>query len=200
MADHLWFIPVSGGNADDPSDKFINVQWGSGLYGAPAIAPVTAAIEAGVTFQGGGGEGEAKIGPCCGKWSWTSEQSGGNMTKGSQLGVGTVFAKQLVTPAYLWSTTEFWAKFKVSDKDKLSRVWISLCDSGGNSVSSEVALAGITNNQWKVFGKSRNAMPDTWAMQNLRGVLTFQGTTDAQQVGELIVYVEWFAFRLSGQQ
>lgn len=194
MADQLWFNPVSGGNHDDGSDKFINVQWAASMFGAPAIAPVTAIVDAVFVFQTSPTLGEARLNSCYGKWSWTSEQSGGNMTKGSQLAIGTVLAHTL--GGTTWSTVDVWAKFKVSNVRRLSSVYLSLSDSGTNSSSSANQLGSMVNDTWYIAHHNSSSLTN-WAHSNIRGVLTFQGTTTAADVGALDVYVEWFAFGLT---
>jgi hypothetical protein len=116
------------------------------------------------------------------------------MTKGSQIGVGTVLARSL-TDLTLWGTVDVWAKFKVSTVRRLSKIYLSLCDSGANTSAIEVGQ--VFDDTWRFTHHYKSSSIDNWANGNLRGVLTFQGTTTPANVGALDVYVEWFAFGLT---
>jgi len=221
MADHLWFIPATGGRGlgayPGGMPKAIaefNVQWDFHPFpvGEPAVEfPFIEAMTfTAVTPGSQVGPTPAKLVECFAAWRWRSCALGGVIVTGGELMVGTVFANWLpllnnydpnTLTADWWNSVEVWAKYRVSDVTKLSTIMLSINDNLGNVHPVTVQNIGLTvSGQWRVVhGLWLGPWPFTSARTNLRGVLTFQGTLLPANVGVVEVDVEWFAFRLRDQ-
>jgi len=228
MADEmLWFVPVTGGGPTIPhgagtgpirSPASFNVQWDTDIYPEsqdPEPEHPIFEVETITAFSNatGGGEEPDTLGMlsnCYAQFRWYSCADGdeGDITMGGQLNIGTVFARQLPTvypssPGILrWNTVEVWAKYRVSDKTRLSWIELVLNDSAPANIAGSGDLIGVTtDNVWNVgYAHHQDASWSGVNSSNLRATLNFLGTTDDATVGLVTVDIEWFAFRLSNQE
>jgi hypothetical protein len=221
MAEHVWFIPVTGGSGAAagaatfpiaPTRDLTNVQWNFSVFpvGQEPPAAVSCLSYNSITRFTMGQEAmdpiPARLNDCYGSWKWRSCADNSNIVSGGQLAVGTVFSRELIAQhgddvpvAYSWNTVEVFAKYRVDDKTKLDNIFLVINDSLGNFYPNPATddHPGYTSGTWRVVGtRNRNHWQD-WDSDNLRATLTFQGTTVAANVGLVTVDVEWFAFRLS---
>lgn len=223
MADHLWFVPVSSGNAPDeataafpiaPTRDLTNVQWNFSVYpvGQQPPAEVSCLSYNSYTAFTMAQEGppivEAMLRECYARWTWRSCTDNTNILNGGQLAVGTVFARELpvdnLEPHQLWNTwtdVDIWAKYRVDVPARLDGIFLSLNDRGGNSSAGpNLALGGLTPaGTWRVAYHTFNQfVQDEWdtPSTNLRVVMSFQGTTNPANVDVVNVDMEWFAIRL----
>lgn len=225
MADHLWFIPVTGGNAPGlaaatipmaPTRDLTNVQWMFSVY--PVVQEPPAAVSClsytSITRFTMGQENPvwpARLNDCYGNWSWRSCADDQNIITGGQLAVGTVFSKQLavqhgddVPPAipYIWDDVEVFAKYRVDNRLRLDNIYLTINDASGNWFPNPVSddRPNCVNNTWRVVGTRKNNVWGSFEdLENLRVTLNFTGTTVLANVGLVMVDVEWFAIRLSTQ-
>jgi hypothetical protein len=223
MADHLWFIPATGGRGlgsyPPGMPKTIaefNVQWDFHIFPVQEPGIDWPCIEA-MTVTGA--IAGSQVGPtpsqlveCFAAYRWRSCAQGGVIVTGGELTVGTVFSRALFTGnstlgppqqggLYFWSIVDVWAKFRVIDLTKLSAIMLSINDRSGNVASSgNIILPPAWNNNWYV-ANVLNANWSGWDAPgtNLRAVLTFQGTLNPANVGLTDVHVEWFAIRLRNE-
>ena len=226
MAEHLWFVPVTGGGPTKPTPVGaevntpyeFNVQWDVRNY---PMDPVGTAIPCVRAFpvnliapanQVGLPNTPATLRDCHGKWIWRSCTDGQAITVGGQLAVGTVLSRRLKlfdrpgheTGALLWDTVEAWVKYRVSATVPLTVINFTLNDRAGLWADGWVPTPGnwlgsTVANAWRVIYLKKSGAWTDWIDENLRAVLTVLGTTIPANVGLVEVDVEWFAFRLSDQ-
>lgn len=137
MADHQWFVPVSGGRGYNmtemdttratPSEPY-NVQWDfKNFPDSAAKSCVDAASATTMNWGSSVGPTPSKLSVCYGMWNWRSCSDGQNVTVGGQLAVGTVFSRivnrYINNPApppliiadapasYSWNRVDAWVKF-----------------------------------------------------------------------------------------
>lgn len=220
MADEqLWFVPVTGGHEHALEHAMrpgitgfdnTNVQWDMAKYpsGVETEAACTSMTSYTALAMGSSGPPvvESKLTDCFGMWRWRSCTDGVNITVGGQLGVGTVFARELRTrntppdppiPYISWSIVDVWAKYRVDNTARLDNIFLSISDRTGNSAACLNDVPNALNNVWKVIYLTNNNWDD-WddPAENLRVTLSLQGTTNINNVGPVTVNVEWFAIRL----
>lgn len=165
------------------------------------MAAVTAT--AGVAFNLPGAAGEAKLTNCNGRWQWTSTALGQSIDEGTQLAVGMPFTRYLAwvssfgpgTPD-TFGTVDVFAKYLVGVASRFDNIYLSLCDNAGNSVKTSDLQPSTSDSTWYTVGLRKNSSWDDWDVDNLRVVLTFQGTSDYRNVGLTTVEIEWFAVGL----
>jgi hypothetical protein len=227
MAEHVWFIPVTGGSSGSdvaaafpiaPTRDLTNVQWNFSVFpvGQEPPAAVSCLSYNSITRFTMGQEGPpitpARLNDCYGSWTWRSCADDQNIITGGQLAVGTVFSRQLtvshgddVPPniVYTWDDVEVFAKYRVSNVNRLDNIYLTINEASGtwfpNPVSDD--WGNCVSNTWRVVGTRKNNAWSGWEdIENLRVTLNFQGTTNLANVGLVTVDVEWFAFRLSDQE
>jgi len=225
MADHVWFVPVSGGRGIGstvlPAQEF-SVQWYFQRVaggGAPALASVESSTVAQFLYPPGPPSGQLR--DCYGRWVWPSCAQGGVISLGGQLAVGTVFSRKLQTynfgqappPPFLpdpnpptWNTVEAWVKFRVDTTARLSNIYFVINDSAGNWADpwmplglpqDWLSLAALGG--WRVAWTRKIGGWEGWNNENLRATIHFPGTLNPANVGGVVIDIEWFAFRLSDQ-
>jgi len=157
MADHLWFIPATGGGPNGPLltsspplnvPQEFNVQWNfSGWPTEPAADQACLAAFPSVVFTPNVLSFEpSRLADCHARWSWRSCSNGQHVTVGGQLAVGTVFSRLLNlytdaqppnhSGAATWNTVEAWVKFRLSvaNVNVFDAVYFSLNDRSGNYI------------------------------------------------------------------
>jgi hypothetical protein len=193
-----------------------NVQWDFGKFPVEQSDPPVeescvqaSAITTTILGTEGGGAADhpSKLSQCHGSWKWRSCKDDDDVVVGGQLAVGTVFSRRLIAThgdsplSHTWDDVEIFAKYRVDDKNKLDNIFLTLCDSGANSFPGTDDWGNCVNNVWRVVGLRKD---DSWSgwddPENLRAVLSFQGTTNAANVGKVTVDVEWFAILLSDEE
>ena len=222
MAEHVWFVPVSGGRGVGetvpvlPPQEF-NVQWEfnpTATMPAPALASVESASVTQFTFPT---PLSAQLRSCYGQWLWHSCAQGGVVVLGGQLAVGTVLSRFLpvwlnpplpgqdpvVGSPYTWNTVEAWVKYYVDSPARLQNIYFVINDSAGNWSDPWMPggfpqdwLPSTVGGAWRVIYTKCSGWTN-WTDKNLRATIHFPGTTAAANVGGVVVRVEWFAFRLS---
>jgi len=227
MSDHLWFIPVTGGWPTQPTGappgvyepREINVQWNVTSYptSPPVDIPCVRAAPI-VMFTPGAslpGVQQARLTQCYGSWRWRSCSDGQVITVGGQLEVGTVFARGLPLDnnaagppsqqAFVtWSDVDVWVKYRVSDYNRLSALYLSINDMTGVQVAASPNMQPLLNPAWNSVWRVEWLSRGNWQgwdtpPTNLRVVLTALGTVNIANVGLVTVDVEWFAIRLRGE-
>ena len=215
MAEHLWFIPVTGGGPYLPHvpgsgpilrPEQFNVQWDSNFYPTnQATDPEHPFLEVEAVTQFDSGTtgtpnvpGELRN--CYGQWRWDSCPDGDDMHLGGQLNVGTVFANELPHPSgdILFNTVDIWVKLRVDTPARLDSLFLVIGEAGGLAVPTVDLKGSITGGAtWDVFHHSKTGSWDGWDRANLRSTVSFLGTTNTANAGRVKVDVEWFAFRLT---
>jgi hypothetical protein len=143
MADHMWFVPVTGGHEHGlefsmrPGITGIDntsVQWDAAKYPSGEETEAACTSMTSLTALAMGAVGppivESKLTDCFGTWRWRSCTDGSNITVGGQLGVGTVFSRWLnryidnplppppiiADPAgnLSWNRVDAWVKFRLN--------------------------------------------------------------------------------------
>jgi hypothetical protein len=163
MADHMWFVPVTGGHehalevASRPGVTGVdntNVQWDIARYPTyeDPLTEAACTTMSSYTELAMGSTGppvvESKLTNCFGTWRWRSCTDGQNVIVGGQLAVGTVFSRQLgiwtdnapnapsLVGTDLWDTVEAWVKFRLSAANlgRFDNVFFVINDSAGLSI------------------------------------------------------------------
>jgi len=199
MAEHIWMIPVAGaGERSDmpqgPQRDTINVQWAFDKYPTSILDVPCLEVLARPGFTIPSQQGQAKLTTCCAQWLWWSCrdcEDPPNAIIGGQLAVGTVFSRQPLGTAF--NRVDVRAKF-MATQNMFSNVQISINDMSGNvSAGGGIAPTG----GWQLASHFKAGGWDGWDDDNLRVVMTFQGTTNAANVGKTSVWMEWFAIGLT---
>jgi hypothetical protein len=202
MAEHLWIIPVSGGGkTGDPNlPNDINVQWE--IFPWPDTTLLaTIVYDSLVAFMPATSLTTSSLMNCNGKWTWTSQASGGNVTVGNQLLVGTVFSADLDVAGAgtsIWDTVEVWIKYRTSNKDRFSSFKVVVNNEAGVRSPSGNDIGAVSNNAWHVTKHTVDV--SAWDSVNLRVFLEALGTSTAANVGATDLEVEWIAIRLSNEE
>jgi len=189
-----------------------NAQWDFAAYPTGADEALKASTSITTTAMGASTPivTESKLSQCHGSWKWRSCTDGEDVVVGGQLAVGTVFSRVLRlvndNSAFpntfdFWQHVDVWAKYRVSNRDALSHIYLAINDIGttNSSRSTDVRLHAVDNTWHTVYHSydfTNAAPPSDWTDENLRLTLSFQGTTIPANVGEVTVDVEWLAIRL----
>jgi hypothetical protein len=220
MAEHMWFIPVTGGHAPMMAEAFTSrasqdladVQWDFSRYPVfqdPTVGPPCLGYNSATIFTMGN-EGppilESKLIDCYGSWAWRSCRDNNNIAVGGQLAVGTVFSRTLPLDNLLvhlawttWAEVDVWAKYRVDVPARLDNIFLTINDNAGLSSSGPNLLPGLTPAaSWRIAYHTNAAWTD-WENRNLRVTMSFQGTTNPANIGPVRVDMEWFAIRLRGE-
>ena len=227
----LWFVPATGGGPYLPQasgtgpinlPEQFNVQWDTNTY--PTVqATITQHpffdVHSVTQFDSGSGPSSpdvpGKLRNCFARFVWDScnDPDGefpNDISLGGQLNIGTVFSRELnvqhgdgtLPISYKWDIVEVFAKYRVDETDRLSKIYLTICDEAGNShpfPNPSDDLTNASDDTWRVVGTRKDGSWDDplWSSSNLRACLTFFGTTTPANVGRVVVDVEWFAFRLT---
>jgi hypothetical protein len=213
MAETFWFIPVAGGGTGGgqflhtPDLDSVKVYWGFSTFpvtaGEPSVAYRLVKSE---SFNSGAGAGT--VGAAYANWSWISySDCDDGIATGGQLVMGTTFGTRYPTNNASAMSQTFstaydrvtgFAKFKVNETDRFSGIYLSINNTGANSSSSSELKSALSlaDDTWRLATTGDINFGGWSNVDNLRIVLTFQGTTTAANVGLTEVSVEWFAIRL----
>lgn len=174
MAEHLWFIPVTGGSSGSdvaasfpiaPTRDLTNVQWFFSVYPVGQEPPVdTACLSySSITSFSMGQENDpgepSKLVNCYGHWAWRSCEQDNNIVTGGQLAVGTVFSRLLEIyqdgipdPGHVgpdvWDMVEAWVKFRINaaNINMFDNVFFTINDS--SAPPNVVGLNNMNARDW----------------------------------------------------
>jgi hypothetical protein len=189
----IYFHPAVGGPVSPAAGSYL-IAWVKGDF--PIGAGPTAVTTTNVTgFNWTGTPGDPWVlGACHLRHFWVSTQSGGTITHGAMVAVGSLGPN---VPDDADHTFQITARVRVNNKDRFKFLKFYLTDGVSNSYVSGDLLSQLDNDTW---GEVRYPTPNpdsnlrNWP--SIRFSLTACGTDDYTKVGETDFCVEWFKLEI----
>jgi len=192
MAD-IYFYPAVGGPVSPAAGSYL-VAWVKGDF--PIGAGPTVVTTSNVTgFSWSGTSGDPWVlGACHLRHFWVSTQSGGSITHGAMVGVGSLGPKVGGGGEVIPCTIR--ARVRVNNKDRFKFLKFYLTDGVSNNyVSTDDFLGSLTNDTWGEISFTPVDV-DVRNWDTIRFSLTACGTDDYTKVGETDFCVEWFKLEI----
>ena len=191
MAD-IYFYPAVGGPVSPAAGSYL-VAWVKGDF--PIGAGPTAVTTTNVTgFGWTGTSGDPWVlGACHIRHFWVSTQSGGTITHGAMVAVGSLGPSVGTAQNPILCTIK--ARVRVNNKDRFKFLKFYLTDGISSTYVSGDLLGSLTNDTWGEvsFGPDYVDVRD-W--DTIRFSLTACGTDDYTKVGDTDFCVEWFKLEI----
>jgi hypothetical protein len=182
------FPAASGRSAAAAAAAHVLINWDASAFPSAAAAATVSSNGSNSTFTLPTGSGHALLGECHARFEWTSASSlPGQVTSGAQLAMAQVLRRRGGTAALR-------ARLRVNNKDRFSRVELSLNDVGLSSSSTGNLLSSISSSGW-FEAELSDIDVSSWA-DYLRILLSVQGTIAAAQVGLTQFDLEYLEIRM----
>jgi len=186
----IHFFPAVGGPVSPAAGSYL-IAWVKGDF--PIGAGPTVVTTTNVTgFGWTGTSGDPWVlGACHLRHFWVSTQSGGTITHGAMVAVGSLGPKVGGGDDPILCTIK--ARVRVNNKDRFKFLEFCLTDGVSNTYISGDKLGDLTDNQWGVVEYTGSDVRD-W--DTIRFSLTACGTDDYTKVGDTDFCVEWFKLEI----
>lgn len=162
----------------------------SGYPSGATLADVTSNESCDFTFSQSAG-GAAALGYTLAYFTWTSMKSTGEppytITQGSQVAVGVAVRRES-------ATVKMRAVVKVNLRSRFSEIILRAQDLSGTGSQTSYDLSTMSDDTWVELSHDETSA-SLWGT-DIRLTVTAKGTTNPNNVGESVFYIEWIRVEL----